>query len=108
MTIIRAIFALPVLALTLAACQSTLTTAQNATAGGEVALTQAEIVAKQYTDLPRCPVADGLCSDPATVKAIGAADNAAYTAVKAAEAGTGTAAQAAAAIATLTATVPSK
>ena len=77
----------------------------NTVPAAEVALTQAEVTAKIYTDLPRCPAA-APCSDPAIVAKIGAADNAAFAAVKAAEAGTGDPAAAAAAIAALLALVP--
>ena len=79
----------------------------------EVALTAAENAALQYVQLPRCPgpVPGALCSDQAIVAKIAAADNAAYAAVKQAEANTGnSAAQQVAqdAVAALTALVPVK
>ena len=79
----------------------------NTVPAAEVALTQAEVAAKVYTDLPRCPAA-APCSDPAIVAKIGTADNLAYAAVKAAEAGTGDPAAASSAIAALIAAIPVK
>jgi hypothetical protein len=88
-----------------AACGTT-QTAQTV-AASEVALTAAEATAFKYATLPSCPVTTGtLCSQPAIVAQIKAADNIAYAAVKAAEGGTGDAALAAAAVAALVALVP--
>jgi hypothetical protein len=88
-----------------AACGTT-QTAQTV-AASEVALTAAEATAFKYATLPSCPSPTGtLCSQPAIVAQIKAADNIAFAAVKAAEGGAGDAALAAAAVAALVALIP--
>ena len=71
----------------------------NTVAGAEVALTTAESAALACIGTP-------LCSDPATVGRIKAADNRAYAAVKIARAGSGSPDLATAAIADLVAAIP--
>jgi len=79
----RLLPALPVALLAACAQSGQTTVAQVA-----VALTAADQVALQYAQLPACGSggAAGLCSDPATVAKIKAAAQAAYQAVKTAEA----------------------
>jgi hypothetical protein len=78
----------------------------------EIALTAAEATALQYVTLPACaPGATSqpggaLCSQATVVAQIKAADNTAFTAVKAAESGTGMQAAASAAVAALSSLVP--
>lgn len=93
-------------ALALAAC--TTPAVQTDAAAAEVALTTAERLALAYTTLPQCGAAGAtaICSDPAIKAKIKAADNTAYTAVKAAETGGTTVAAAVAAIAALQAVIP--
>lgn len=70
------------LSLALAACN---TNPQSDIAAAEVALTEAESIALRYVTQPTCNGMNApLCSDPATVEQIKAADNKAYAAVKAA------------------------
>lgn len=71
-------------ALMLSACTADSTAAN--VAALESALTAAERGALAYTSLPRCPQPTPVCSDPAKVAAIKAADMTAYNAVSAAEA----------------------
>lgn len=57
----------------------------NGIAAAEIALTNAEILALDYTRLPRCmPRMSLACSDPVIVQKIKDADNRAYAAVVAA------------------------
>lgn len=79
----------------------------SATAAVETALTAAEKAATLYAHLPVCPAA-GLCSDPATVVKIKAADNVAYAAAVQMRAGAATPEAVAALVAQLVALVPVK
>lgn len=54
----------------------------NDVAASEAALTAAEILARQYTQLPACPVGAPLCAAPATKATILADDNTAYAALQ--------------------------
>ena len=81
------------------ASQSAPVAYSNTVAGAEVALTTAERAALVCIGTP-------LCSDPATVARIKAADNRAYAAVKIARAGSGSPDLATAAIADLVAAIP--
>ena len=89
--------------LALAGCSGV--TASNDVASTAVALTGAERLASVYVALPRCP-ATAPCSDPAVVAQIKAADNAAYAAVKQAEANPSMSGAAAAAVSALLVLIP--
>lgn len=79
----------------------------NSVAEAEILLTAAENTATVYVQLPNCPAPKGgLCSDAATRDKIKAADNVAYSAVKAARANAGTVAAAVSAIAGLIVATP--
>lgn len=88
-----------------AACSST------SIASVDIALTAAEKDAKVYVEKPACPQPGTLslsCSDAATIAKIKAADNVANNALAAARGGTGSASAAMAAVAGLTALIPTK
>jgi hypothetical protein len=71
-------------ALLCAACTSA--NQQSSIAALEVGLATAETAAVAYKDLPPCGGTATVCSDPAIVAQMKAADNKAYDAIKAAEA----------------------
>lgn len=92
----------------LTAC-ATATPNQQALYSVEISLTAAERAATVYAGLPACPQPSGaLCSDPATVSKILAADTVAYNAVRDLRAGKTTAESVTALIAGLVALIPVK
>lgn len=103
---IRAQIAVPLLLL-MAACATApaTTTVNNSVAAAVIALTSAEKAALIYTSLPACPTAP-VCADSVLKAKIKAADNTAYTAVKAAESDASMLAVALTAVQTLSNLIP--
>ncbi len=84
----RVAYSLVILGL-VSACAQPSVGVSNSVVAAERTLTLVEQTAKIYTDLPRCgslpAVGKPICSDPALVAKIAAADTVAYNAVKAAQ-----------------------